>query len=397
MNEERSLFEGLIHYLSILLKYRVFIIVTTATATVGVVAFCVASIMLPPEKSPLPNKYTASAIILVQPGSESDLSSAIRSALGITSSQADAQTGFDRGAFLIMVLQGRTFLDRIIEEFKINERYKVRNPGKSQLRKILLGNLHVDNNHATAAVTISYTDIDPVFATNLTNRAVALLSEWYAQNMGSATQRQKQLLEEKIGEVKADIDTLENRQIELQKKYGALSAQDLGASEASALAGLRSQLILKEIDIKNYANISAAGGPKLRQLQEERQNIVDAIRRMQEGMPTTLDSTSSQQRLPDVQTEFNNLAVELDVQRKIANTLSHQYEVLKLTSTSEPPFQVMELAEVPDTKSGPKRVLLIEEVFAIAFITSLALSFLLNSVSQIRRTAQKKAISRRVG
>ena len=29
--------------------------------------------------------------------------------------------------------------------------------------------------------------------------------------------------------------------------------------------------------------------------------------------------------------EFNNLTVELDVQRKIYNTLSHQYEVLKLT------------------------------------------------------------------
>ena len=389
--------EGLVYYLSILLKYRWLIIALTATTAIGVIAFCAASLLLPPEKSPLPNKFTASAIILVQKGTESDLSLAIRSALGITNSPADSQTGFDNGAFLLMVLQSRTFLDKIVEEFGIIRKYGLSNHIKSQSRKILLANLRFENNRATAAITISYTDIDPVFAKNLTNSIVALLSEWYSQNMGSSKQRQKQLLEEKIDEVKADIDRLEGRQNELQKKYGVLTAQDLGASQASALAALHSQLILKEIDIKNYSNISTSEDPKLQQLREERQNIIDLISRMQQGMPETVDSTASRKSLPDVQTEFNNLTVELDVQRKIHNTLSHQYEVLKLTSDSEPPFQVMELAEIPDEKSGPQRMRIIEEVIPIAFIASVALAFLLNGVSQIRRVQQKKAIPKKGG
>lgn len=382
MNQERTLLEGLVYYLSILWKYRWLIIAITVAAGIGVIAYCAASILLPPEKSPLPNQYTASAIILVQKGAENDLSSSIRSALGIMSSPADPSTGFDNSAFLLMVLQSRTVLDKMVEEFGIVKKYGITDHIKSQSRKILLANLHFENNRAAAAITISYKDVDPVFARNLTNRMVSLLSEWYSQNMGSSKLRQKQLLGDKIGEVKADVDRLEGRQNELQKKYGVLTAQDLGASQASALAALRSQLILKEIDIKNYASIATAEDPKLKQLQGERQNIFDLINRMQQGMPEIQGSKAGPESLPDVQTEFNNLTVELDVQRKIYNTLSHQFEVLKLTSDSEPPFQVMELAEVPDAKSGPQRIRIIAEVIIIALVASAAMSFLLNGLSQ---------------
>lgn len=395
MNEERSLLEGLVYYLAILWKYRWLIVAVTAAATIGVLAFCAASILLPPEKSPLPNQYTASATILVQKSAENDLSSSIRSALGILTSPADTSTGFDAGAFLLMVLQSRTFLDKIAEEFGIVDKFHIKDQIKSRSRKVLVANLHFDNNRAAAAITISYKDTDPVFAKNLTNRMVSLLSDWYSQNMGSSKQRQKQLLEEKITEVKADIDTLESRQNELQKKYGVLTAQDLGASQASALAALRSQLILKEIDIKNYSSIATMDDPKLQQMQEERQSISDLINGMQQGMPETLDSKINPQSLPDVQTEFNNLSVELDVQRKIYNTISHQYEVMKLTSDSEPPFQVMELAEVPDTKSGPQRTRIIAEAIVIAFISSAALAFLLNGVSQLQRSREKRAIPKK--
>ncbi len=386
---DRTLLEMLIYYLSILLKYRWLIVGVTSVAAIGIIAYCMASRLLPPNKSPLPDLYTASAIILVQQSPENDLSSAIRAAFGIINNPADNQTGFDNSAFLLMVLQSRSFVDKIVEEFGIIQKYGITHQVKTRSRKILLSNLRFNNNRTTGSITISYTDIDPVFAKNITNRIVSLLSEWYSQNIGNSRQRQKQLLEEKITEVKDDIDKLENRLANLQKRYGVLTVQDLGVSQASSLAALRAQLILKDIDIKNYSNISTEADPKLQQLQEERKNIVDQIARVQLGMPETTDNSASLKSLPDVQTEFNNLSVELDVQRKINNTLSHQYEILKLTSDSEPPFQVMELAEIPDAKSGPQRVRIIGEVVAIAFVISLVLAFLVNGISQLRKTQEK--------
>jgi uncharacterized protein involved in exopolysaccharide biosynthesis len=391
LNTERTLLEGFVYYATALWRYRWLIVGITGVAALGVLAFCIASVMLPPERSPLPNKYTASAVILAHSETENDLTSSIRAALGIVGAPADTGAGFDNGAFLVMVLRSRIFLDEMADEFGIVKRYHIKDHEKSRSRGLLLSKLRFVNDRTTGAIWVTCTDTDPVFARDLANREVSFLSEWYSQNMGSANSKQKQLLEEKIAEVKAGIDTLESRLADLRSKYGALNAQDLGTSQASTLAALRSQLILKDIDIRNYTNSGSATSPKLRQLKEERQNILDLINRLQQGMPDIADPGTSQKSLPDVQTEFTNLSTELDIQWKIYNTLSHQYEALKLTSDSQPPFQILELAEVPDSKSGPQRVRIIAEVAFIAFAVSVALALFLNAISGLRdRERQKK-------
>ena len=388
---ELGLLDGLLHYLSIVSKYRWLVIIMTGTAAVGIIAFCVASLLLPPEVSPLPNKYTASATVLVQKGMGDNLSASILSALGIESQPTNTAVGFDTGALVLLVLKSRTFLDKVVEEFGIIHKYHIVDQPKSRSRDLLLAKSNFSYSRTTAAVSISFEDIDPVFARDVANRMVALLNEWFAQNMGSSNIRQKQLLEEKVKEVKGDLDKLEGRLKDLQKKYGVLGAQDLGTSQASALAALRSQLILKEIDIKNYSTVSAIEDPKLQQMREERQNILDLISQTQQGITDVQGGTGAQKSLPDLQIEFNNLTIELDVQRKIYNTLTHQYEVLKLTSEAESPFQIMELAEVPDSKSGPSRTKLIAVVTLAAFLVSVVLAFLLHSLSRIREGSESRA------
>jgi uncharacterized protein involved in exopolysaccharide biosynthesis len=81
----------------------------------------------------------------------------------------------------------------------------------------------------------------------------------------------------------------------------------------------------------------------------------------------------------------NRIALELDAQQKVYSQLKVQYELLKISMASEKPaFQVLELAEVPDMKSGPRRgMLCIIVTFAAAFF-SLFLAFALNAVSNIK-------------
>jgi tyrosine-protein kinase Etk/Wzc len=391
---ELGLLEGLLRYLSIVLKYRWLVVIMTGTTAVGIVAFCVASLLLPPEVSPLPNKYTARATVLVQKGMGDNLSASILSALGIESQSTDTAVGFDTGALVLLVLNSRTFLDKVVEEFGIIHKYHIVDQPKSRSRDLLLAKSEFSYSRTTASVGISFEDIDPVFARDVTNRMVALLNEWFAQNMGSSNQRQAQLLDEKVKEVKLDMDKLEGRLKELQKRYGVLGAQDLGTSQASALAALRAQLILKEIDIKNYSTVSAIEDPRLQQLRDERQNILDLISETQQVVPNVQDSAGGPKSLPDLQMEFNNLTVELDVQRKIYNTLSHQYEVMKLTSEPESAFQIMELAEVPDSKSSPSRTRLVAMVTLGAFIASVGLAFLLHSLSRIRTISEARTALR---
>jgi tyrosine-protein kinase Etk/Wzc len=382
---ERTLLESLFHYLAIALKYRWLVIIVTAVTTLGAIGFSLATILLPPEKSPLPNIYRASATVLVQKGMNDNLSASILASLGIESQPTDTALGFEIGLLLVQVLKSRTILDKVIEEFDLMDRYEIGSAARSRARLRVLGSSSFSYNRSTATVTISFEDIDPAFAQAVTNRMVFLLNEWFAQNIGSSNLKQKQLLEEKLKEVKADVSVLENQLKDLQRKYGVLSAQDLGTSQATALAALRSQLILKEIEIKNYSTIAAIEDPKLQQLKDERQTIVDLISQTQQGLTEALGTSGRTKSLPDIQIEFNNLTVELDVQQEIYNTLSQQYEVLKLTSEPGSAFQVMELAEAPDAKSGPSRSKIVIMALIASFVVSTAFTFLLNALVQMRR------------
>lgn len=382
---ERTLLESLLHYLTVALKYRWLIIIVTIVTAMGAVAFSMMTILLPPAKSPLPNVYTANATVLVQKGMNENLSASILASLGVASQPADTALGFEVGSLLVLVLKSRTILDKVIEEFDLMERYDIGGQVKSRARQRLIENSSFSYSRSTATVMISFTDIDPAFAQAVTNRMVSLLNEWFAQNIGSSNLKQKLLLEEKLKEVKADVTVLENRLKDLQQKYGVLSAQDLGTSQATALAALRSQLILKEIEIKNYSTIAAIEDPKLQQLKDERQTILDLITQTQQGLTEALGANGRTKSLPDIQIEFNNLTVELDVQQEIYNTLSQQYEVLKLTSEPGSAFQVMELAEVPDSKSGPSRSKIIIIAIIAAFMVSTAAAFLLHALAQVRR------------
>jgi len=391
---ERGILESLLQLFRVLLKYRWLIVVMTTVAAAGVVAFSIVSLRLPPEKSPLPNYYTASATILVERGGPGVLASTILASLGLEPGAVAPSGTYDIGAFLIMVLQSRTFLDKIIEEFDIIDRYQLKYQVKSKARALLEAKTAIEYDRTTASIAISFQDTDPVFARDVTNRMVSLLNEWYAQNIGSSNTQQRQLLEGKVNDVKAEMSLLERRLKTLQNRYGVLTSQDLGTSQASALAELRSQLILKEIEIKNYSTISAIEDPKLQQLREERQNILDLIAG-QAGAPIAAGSSADPRSLSQAQTEFNNLTVELNVQRQIYDTLSQQYEVMKLTSEPEQAFQVLELAEIPDAKSGPQRSRIVVVVTLAAFVASAALAFFLNSLSQLKAKTARQAVPKK--
>jgi hypothetical protein len=59
---ERSLLQWLIHYIEVLVSYKwLILIISLLTATFSII-FSIITILLPPEKSPLPNLYTASSV-----------------------------------------------------------------------------------------------------------------------------------------------------------------------------------------------------------------------------------------------------------------------------------------------------------------------------------------------
>lgn len=76
---------------------------------------------------------------------------------------------------------------------------------------------------------------------------------------------------------------------------------------------------------------------------------------------------------------------EITIQEKIYGQLKAQYELLKVEMASETPvFQILDMPEVPEKKSGPSRAKICIIAFAAGLFLSIFLAFLLNALQEIR-------------
>jgi uncharacterized protein involved in exopolysaccharide biosynthesis len=96
--------------------------------------------------------------------------------------------------------------------------------------------------------------------------------------------------------------------------------------------------------------------------------------------------------IPSISLDMNRIDLELEAQREVYTQLKVQYELLKVTMASESPvFQVLELAEIPDRKSGPGRGLICVIVTVAAGFFSVFLALVLSTVENIRKDPEAMA------
>ena len=139
-NENQEI--DLIDLFAVLLKNKVLIIVITLLSMLGVLAFSLISLVLPPESSPLPNKYTPKAHMLINDASSSGggMSSMLASSgLGSLASMAGVNVpgGSTYSALAVFLASSDSFLDLLIEEFDLVARYEVEKSPKANTRKAL--------------------------------------------------------------------------------------------------------------------------------------------------------------------------------------------------------------------------------------------------------------------
>src|SRR6056297_628271 len=130
MNEQEMQYHeddeiDLLELVGVLLRYKWLIIGLTGLAAVGVVVYSIISLSLPADKSPLPNQYKASAVILINQDSGSGLSSIISSSGlgGLAGLAGVSGGGGGKGQLAVKLLGSRSIIDEIADEFDIRERY----------------------------------------------------------------------------------------------------------------------------------------------------------------------------------------------------------------------------------------------------------------------------------
>lgn len=312
---------SLIDLFAVLLRYKWLIIGVTLFAIVVVLTISIVSLLQPPEKSILPNKYTPQALMLINESSSSgsSISSMLSdSGLGSLASLAGISTGggSSYSGLAVYFAGTKSFLDPIIEKFNLIERYKIEKSVKASSRKVLKENLIADFDSDSGIFSIGFTDIDPVFAAEVVNYAVTLMENMFL-NLGI----DKNVLEKK--NLEENIQNSYNELIRLQERIQTLEF--------------------------SVSNGTAASVPSI-----------------------VLESSLLKAELEAQQAVYTQLKTQLELLK------------IEMASET-PVFQVIEKAEVPDQKSGPARSMLcIVGTFA-GFFISVFLAFLLNALENIKK------------
>jgi uncharacterized protein involved in exopolysaccharide biosynthesis len=321
---------SLIDLFAVLWGRRVMILVVTLVAMAGVVVFSVISLVLPPKTSPLPNEYTPTALMLINNASSSGGGMAAMlgsSGLGGLAGLAGVSGGSTFSGLATYLISANTLLDAVVDEFDLMTRYGINKPKKPSKSPRAESRKILKK-----TLEAEYDDESGVFSISFTDTDPAFAQRVVNYCVG--------YLQTWFDELGVDKNKLEKENLE-----------------------------------KNIENTYEG----IRGLELETRRLEQSVQR-------------GGAQAPSISLDLSRIQMELGAQRQVYAQLKVQYEMLKVNMASEKPvFQVLELAEIPDQKSGPSRGLLCIIVSFAAGFFSVFLAFVLNAVDNIKSDPQAMA------
>ncbi|MDR1955260.1 MAG: lipopolysaccharide biosynthesis protein [Treponema sp.] len=330
MNEEQNQDDeiSLIDLFAVLWHRRMMILVITLIAIVGMVGFSVISLVLPTENSPLPNTYSPTALMIINNASSS----------GGAMAAALSATGLGGLAGLAGVSTGPTFSELAI--------YLV---GTNTLLDAVVDRFDLITRYKIKIEKSPRTESRKVLKKQLT----AAFDEKSGVFTISFTDTDPVFAQEVVNFC---VLFLEKRFNELVVDQNQLEKQNL------------------EINIANTYK-------EILNLEQEYHQLEYSV-----------VSGGRMGSIPAITLEQSRITMELETQKQVYAQLKVQYELLRVSMASEKPvFQILEMAEVPDQKSGPSRgMICIIGTFAAGFF-SVFLAFVMNAISNIRKDPEAMA------
>lgn len=172
---------SLIDLFAVLWKRKKMIIGITVAAMVAVVVYSVISLMLPPEKSYLPNEYTVYSTMLINDESDSsggiNLSgaSSLASMLGVSIPSGGSNTS----SLIMYLVKSDLFLDALVKEFDIVNKYEIEKSPIANSRDAIRELVTAEFESDTGVLKFSCTSTEVEFAYNVVNFTI----EWITNKL----------------------------------------------------------------------------------------------------------------------------------------------------------------------------------------------------------------------
>jgi uncharacterized protein involved in exopolysaccharide biosynthesis len=283
----------------------------------------------------------------------------------------------------IGILQSRTVQDDVINKFDLKKIYSARQ--MEDAREVLANNTSVSTDRRSGIITIQVVDHSPTRAAAMAGEYINKLNQVVTLLNTSSAHRERVFLEDRLTQVKQDLELAEQNFSQFATKNTALDIPTQGKAMIEAAATLEGQLIAAQTELEGLKQVYADGNVRVRFTQAR----VDELRRQIEkslgsksGDPGTGDGQNRQslypslRELPALGVSYADLYRNTKIQEIVFQTLTQQYELAKVQEAKETPsVKVLDSPDVPGKKSFPPRLQIMILGTVLAFMTSVVWIF----------------------
>ena len=313
----------------------------------------------------LPGSYTAKAMIM--PMEDDKGFGAMLSQLGGLASVVGL-SGPTKTDLYMTMLRSETVKDSVIDRFKLLEAYKVKM--RVDVYRILDKKVSVSAGKKDGVITIAVDDIDPKRAAEMANAYVEELGYLAVRLNTSSAGNNRVYLEERLVTARADLVKAEEELKSFQAKNKAVSVTEQAKATIEGVAQLRAQLAAQEVQLAILQRQFAEESQKVKTAKTSVENLRIQIGKL-EGTGGGSSSIPSVGSMPQLGQEYMRLMRDFKIHEALVELLTKQYEVAKLSEVKGiSPFQVLQVAKVPERRSKPVRRKVVTIAFLIALVGS---------------------------
>jgi len=264
------------------------------------------------------------------------------------------------GAKFIAILQSNTLADRLIERFGLMAVYGTKR--LSAARERLAQNTTIVEDRRTGIITISVRDHEKRRAKDLAQAYTEELNRLNAELNTSSAHQQRVFLEQRVQEIKAQMDKTANELASFSSK-AAIFSPDQGKAETDSAEKLEGQLVVLQTTLSGLLQRYTDKNIKIQEVKAQIAFVQGQLQEMR-GSQSAANSTTnalfpSLSELPHLQSTYAGMLRDSKTLSLIYEVVGQQLELAKIEEVKElPTLAVLDPPELADLRLSPNRKLI---------------------------------------
>lgn len=283
----------------------------------------------------------------------------------------------------IGILESRTVQDDLIHTFNLQSLYSDRRIEDAREDLAKRTNLSVDRK--SGILTIQVTDRSPQRAAAMAGEYASELDRVVTQLNTSSAHRERVFLEERLAQVKQDLESTEKNFSEFAARNTALDIPTQSRAMIEAAATLEGQLIAAQTELQGLKQVFTESNVRVRTTEARVRELRDELQKNMGGDSAAASAASERQapspfpslrELPALGVRYADLFRNTKIQEAVFQTLTQEFELAKVQEAKETPsVKILDPPDAPQKRSYPPRAWIILLGSTLAFAGSLAFVF----------------------